>query len=72
MHVNIYSPVARNFQLGIYDYTGRKLKTMNSNVQEGSSMINLSGFENWPNGVYVVKVILGNEIFSERILLTSK
>ena len=72
MQVNVYSPAARNFQLGIFDYTGRQLKTMNSNVQAGSSVFSLSGFENWPNGVYVVKVIMGNEIFTERILLTSK
>jgi hypothetical protein len=72
MQVSIYSPAARNFQLGIFDYTGRQLKTMNSSVQAGSSMLSLSGFENWPNGAYVVKIIMGNEIFSERILITSK
>jgi Secretion system C-terminal sorting domain len=72
MQVSIYSPVGRNFQLSIYDYTGRQLKTMNSYVQEGASIINLSGFENWPNGVYVVKVLLGNELFTERVLITSK
>jgi hypothetical protein len=72
MQVSIYSPTARNYQLGIYDYTGRLLKTMNSNVQEGYSKINLAGFKSWPNGIYVVKLLLGTEIFTERILLTSK
>jgi hypothetical protein len=72
MQVNIYSPAARSFQLGIYDYTGRLLRTMNSNVQEGYSTISLNGFKSWPNGIYVVKLLLGNETFTERILLTSK
>jgi len=72
MQVNIYSPNARNFQLGIYDYTGRLLRTMNSHVQEGSSNITLTGFRNWPNGVYVVRLLLGNESFTERILLSNK
>jgi hypothetical protein len=49
MQVNIYSPATRSFQLGIYDYTGRLLRTMNSHVQEGSSNITLTGFRNWPN-----------------------
>jgi hypothetical protein len=72
MQVNIFSPTSRNFQLGIFDYTGRQLRTMNSNVQAGSSKINLTGFKNWPNGIYIVKILLGNEIFSERVLLTNK
>ena len=72
MQVSIYSPAARNYQLGIYDYTGRLLKTMNTTVQEGYTKINLTGFKSWPNGIYVVRSLLGNEIFTERILLTSK
>ena len=72
MQVNIYSPVARNFQLGIYDNTGRLIKSMNSNVQEGSTMINITGFESWRTGIYVVRLLLGNETFTERILVTSK
>jgi hypothetical protein len=72
MQVNIFSPTSRNFQLEIFDYTGRLLRTMNSNVQAGSSKINLTGFKNWPNGIYIVKLLLGNEIFSERVLLTNK
>ena len=72
MQVNIFLPNSRNLQLGIFDYTGRLLRTMNTNVQAGSSKINLTGFKSWPNGIYVVKLLLGNEIFSERVVLTNK
>jgi hypothetical protein len=68
--VSIYSPTARNLQLGIYDFTGRLLRTMNSNVQEGYTNINLTGFKSWQKGIYVVRLLLGNESFTERILLT--
>jgi hypothetical protein len=59
-------------QLGIYDLTGRLLRTMNTNVQEGYSKIDLAGFRSWQKGMYVVRILLGNEIFTERILLTNK
>ena len=68
--VSIYSPTARNLQLGIFDLTGRLLRTMNSNVQEGYTTISLTGFKDWQKGIYVVRLLLGNESFTERILLT--
>lgn len=72
VQVNIYSPSGRNMQLNIYDLTGRLLRTLNTNVQEGYSKIDLTGLGSWQKGVYVAKLILGNEVFSERILLTKK
>jgi hypothetical protein len=72
IQVHIYSATARNMQLNIYDLTGRLLRTLNTNVQEGYSSINLAGFRGWQKGIYVARVLLGNEIFTERILLANK
>jgi len=68
--INIYAPSDRDIHLFIYDNTGRLMQTMSAHVVKGSSVISLSGFENWATGIYPVKISSGNEILTNRLVVT--
>jgi hypothetical protein len=70
MQVNITSSVDQSMQLFIYDLTGKLMRTMRTTIQKGNSAISLTGFGDWPKGVYPVKVLLGKELFVEKMVLT--
>jgi hypothetical protein len=54
----------------IYDFAGRLVRTMRTQVGKGVSTITLDGFKNWQKGVYAVKVMLDDESYIEKIFLT--
>jgi hypothetical protein len=70
LQVNIASNVDKDVQVFIYDITGTLMKTTSTYIQKGYSTIKLSGFESWARGVYTVKVVSGQDLFVERMLLT--
>lgn len=70
MQINIASNTDKEVQVLIYDVTGNLMRTTNTHVQKGYSTIKMNGFESWARGVYTIKVLSGNEIFVNRMLLT--
>ena len=70
LSLNIYAPSARNMQVKIFDGVGKLMRTTPSEMVHGNTAVALSNFENWHNGVYIVKVFLDNEVFIKRILLS--
>lgn len=69
MSVSIVSPNTRTLSLTIHDAQGRLMRTETATVQKGSNMLTYSGFEGWPKGMYVVKAMVGDEMFVERMIL---
>ena len=68
--LNVSSPVDAAMHLYIYDITGKQMKTMHTTVLKGNSAISISDVQGWQPGIYVVKVVLGNEVYTDRMILT--
>jgi hypothetical protein len=56
-------------QVYLYNGSGKLLKKQNMPVYKGINVLNLPGLEQWPNGLYVVKMILGRELFTEKLII---
>jgi hypothetical protein len=69
MSVSIVSPGTRTVSMTIHDAQGKLMRSENTTVQKGHTMFTYSGFEGWPKGMYVVKTMVGNELFVERMIL---
>jgi hypothetical protein len=70
MQINIASNEDKDVQVLIYNVTGKLMRTTNSHVQKGYSTIKMNGFDSWARGVYTIKVLSGNDVFMNRMLLT--
>jgi hypothetical protein len=69
MNVNILSPLSKNIFLEIYDLSGRLMKKMTYNATKGNTNIKVFGFQNWPAGLYSVKVSMDKNIFIKKMIL---
>ena len=68
--INFYAPSDRDVRVYIYDNTGRLMHMTSAHIVKGSSVISLSGFENWATGIYPVKISSGNELLTNRLVVT--
>jgi hypothetical protein len=69
MQISIYAAADEILQLTIYDAAGRLMRTKKVSVPKGNSILNLSDFQSWPDGVYSVKVISGDALFVNKMVL---
>jgi hypothetical protein len=69
MQISVYAPSNENVDVAIYDASGRLMRQMNTNVSKGNSKINLVHFQNWPTGIYSVKVISGKNVFVDKFVI---
>ncbi|HEU5054787.1 MAG TPA: T9SS type A sorting domain-containing protein [Hanamia sp.] len=67
VNVNVLEKEA--IELSIYDGTGRLMRRINKDIEKGSSVITVSGFDFWPTGIYTIKLIAGKEYFVNKIIL---
>ncbi len=67
--LNISSLSANKLRLFIYDNSGRLMRKLFTNVPAGNSSISLSDFQGWQRGVYSLKVLLGESLFVEKMVL---
>ncbi len=70
MQINISSAKDKKAQLFIYDFEGKLVRTENTNIQRGNSVITVSGLQTWPRGVYSVTVVIGDDRFVKKMVLT--
>jgi hypothetical protein len=49
---------------------GKLMRITNAHAQKGYTALRLNDFTSWAKGVYMVKVVAGNDVFVERMLLT--
>jgi hypothetical protein len=69
MQISVYAPSNENVDVAIYDASARLMRQMNTNVSKGNSKINLAHFQNWPTGIYSVKVISGKNVFVDKFVI---
>ena len=67
--LNVFSIGENKLQLFIYDGAGRLMRTISTIVLNGNSSLNLTDFQGWPRGIYSVKVLLGENLFVEKMAL---
>jgi hypothetical protein len=70
VQINVSSLNDNKMDVFIYDITGKSMKTLHTMIQKGNSAISIPDVQGWPRGTYVVKAVLGNEVFVERMVLT--
>lgn len=69
MQISIYAASNEMVELSIYDAAGRLMRRMKTNIPNGNSVLNISDFQSWPDGVYSVKVISDNHLFVDKMVL---
>lgn len=57
-------------RLSIYSLSGARLRSQDITMQKGAALIELGNFQQWQRGVYIVKLEMGNNTFTEKMILT--
>jgi hypothetical protein len=70
LSINIASSTDKDVQVFIYNTAGQLMTSTNAHVQKGYSSIKMNDLTTWARGMYTVKVLSGNDIFMEKMLLT--
>ncbi|HYF30049.1 MAG TPA: T9SS type A sorting domain-containing protein [Chitinophagaceae bacterium] len=55
--------------LSIHNLSGARLRNTDLYLQKGAAVIELDNISNWPRGVYIVKLNMGNTVFTEKMIL---
>jgi hypothetical protein len=63
------SPDKTEANIVIIDLSGRILKKVKTNVAKGASAIDIQCPPGWQSGTYFVKMIVGNEVFTQKMLI---
>ncbi len=69
MTITISAAEDANMNMNIYDFTGKRVRNYASKISKGISSIEFNDFQGLADGLYIVKVDLGNESFIDRIIL---
>lgn len=69
IRLNVFSPAEATLELSIFDFAGRMMKTLNTNVQKGNTELTIDNLKNWPRGVYSLKTLLGDNLFVNKMVL---
>jgi len=69
LRISIYSPSDKNIQLFIYDVAGKLLQTTNTHVLKGTTTVTVDGFSSRASGVYPIKIVSGNEVLVDRLMV---
>lgn len=56
-------------KIEIYNQTGALLSSSKTRLQKGVSVLKFSGLDNQSAGVYIIKAIVDNKIFSEKLVM---
>jgi hypothetical protein len=70
MRVSISSDADKQAEIQVYDFAGRLVRTHRAQVAKGNNTITLNGFKDWQKGIYAVKVMVGDEGYIEKVILT--
>ncbi|WP_276483829.1 T9SS type A sorting domain-containing protein [Paraflavitalea pollutisoli] len=70
LRLGIGTPFTEEMVVQIYDMNGRVLLQEKTRVTSGSVLVDLPCPVRWNNGAYIVKVLLGPQVFSEKMILT--
>lgn len=67
--LSIASTNAGTVLISMFDYSGRKVMHTKASVNKGNNSFDLAGMEKLPNGVYVIKVVLNDEVLQTSLII---
>lgn len=70
MRISISSTNDEEAEILIYDFAGRKMRSLFTRLQKGRTVIEVKDFKNWPPGIYSVKVLFANSVITKKMVLT--
>jgi hypothetical protein len=68
-HLSVSAVNDTDAKIEIYNQAGAALMSSNIKVQKGVSVIRLKDLESRTSGVYFIKVVVDNKVFSDKIIL---
>jgi hypothetical protein len=71
VRLNVLSRSSGEMQILLFDNIGIMMRSLTVPVQKGANTINVSNLETWPNGIYSLKAIIGNEVLMKRVLISN-
>ena len=69
LQISIVAGAEADVQVTIFDFTGKAVKTMQIRASKGRSALTVNGLKTWPKGVYVVRVVLGGKVFTDKVIV---
>ncbi|HYE55307.1 MAG TPA: T9SS type A sorting domain-containing protein [Chitinophagaceae bacterium] len=63
------APQSSKATITIYDLSGTRLRTTDIRLSKGAALVDLENFAGWPRGVYLLKITIGNVVFTEKMIL---
>jgi len=70
LQLYMYAEADKDVQLQVYSVTGQLMRTLHTQVKKGYSTITMDDFRTWAKGMYTIKVLAGNDIYVEKMILT--
>lgn len=70
IRLNFTSRSTGLLQLSIFDHSGRQMISLSREVQMGNNLIEIKDIQNWPHGIYTVKTALGDNVYTQKFVLT--
>ncbi|NII26374.1 T9SS type A sorting domain-containing protein [Pseudoflavitalea sp. X16] len=69
IQLSVASPVKEEATILVVDPSGSVLKTVRTKLPKGSSLVDIECPPGWKSGTYFIKTILGNEVFTKKMVL---
>lgn len=55
--------------VAVVDISGRTMNTIKTNLTKGTALVEINGIDRWPRGTYFVKVAMGGNIITQKMVL---
>lgn len=69
LKLSLASPAKEDATISIIDLSGRILQTIKRTVSRGTATIDIECPAHWRSGTYLVKLVVGSEVFTEKMIL---
>lgn len=69
VRLSIASPAKEEASITIMDLSGRILQTTKRNLLRGTTNVDIECPAHWRGGAYLIKVVMGGEVFTEKMIL---
>ena len=70
--VQLSSEHAAAAKVVLYDYTGKAMYEKNVTVVEGDNTVRLTDLKNPAAGIYYIKISIGEEVFTDKLIVAGK
>ena len=69
IRMNVVTKTDADLKISIYNSAGVLFKSLTARVQKGSTFVIVHDIDKWPDNVYNVQIIIGNEKYTRKVVL---